>query len=335
MKAIFMIVTVFLISVILTGLIRRYALIKNILDIPNDRSSHHAPTPRGGGLSFVLLFSCIIAWLAFRGIIQLPLFYALSGGILVALIGWFDDVKSLRALTRAAIQGLTGIWAIYWLGGMPSLVHGTLGYIIGVISIIWCINLYNFMDGIDGLAGAEGVFISLSAGILLALIGVSGISLLCFLLTASIGGFLVWNWPPAKIFMGDVGSGYLGYIFCVLAIATANAKTLSLIFWCVIPAVFLFDSTFTVIKRKLEGKRWYEAHREHAYQCLTGFGWSHKLVTVSVSLLNFLVLLPVAYVSFYYAQWNNLIISVGVPVFFLLWISIVNNPFLKRATSGL
>lgn len=316
-----MLTIVFLISILLTGLIRKYVLRKNILDIPNNRSSHCLPTPRGGGMTFVFLFVILSLWLALQHKIPLSLFYALSGGLLVALIGWLDDVISIEPIWRATVHVLAAIWAVYWLGGLFSL--GIAGYLLTVIGIVWCINLYNFMDGIDGLAGVEGVFISLCAALALSLLGISGMGLLCFLLAGVIAGFLVWNWPPAKIFMGDVGSGYLGYVFSVLAITTANLNILPLVFWITISAIFLCDATFTTLYRMYKGERWYEAHRKHAYQQLVQYGGDHKTVTIGIFLINLFILLPTASAMLFKPTWRFEMLSMVVIGFFALWVIIV------------
>ena len=300
---------------------RIYVLHKNILDVPNDRSSHLLPTPRGGGVSFSLLFTISSLWLVLQHKIPISLFYALRGGILIAIIGWLDDVISIHAKWRAMMHVVVASWAVYWIGGVSEL--GIVGYPLAIVGIVWCINLYNFMDGIDGLASVEGIFISLSAALALSLLGISGISLLCLLLAGIIAGFLVWNWPPAKIFMGDVGSGYLGYVFSVLAIATTNFNMLSLAFWMTIAAVFLCDATFTMLYRLFNGERWYEAHRKHAYQRLVKYGFDHRTVTLGVLFINLFILFPVALVIFLKPHWYFGILSLVIAWLFILWMFIV------------
>ncbi len=328
-KILVMFIIIFSISVILTGLIRIYALRKNILDIPNDRSSHCVLTPRGGGISFVLLFNSLSLGLALQHQIPLSLFYALSGGMFVAAIGWLDDVFTIHSIWRVAIHILVAIWAVYWLNGF-SAFGGMMGYLLAIISIVWSINLYNFMDGIDGLAAVEGVCISLCAALVLNMFDFSGISLLCLLFAGAISGFLVWNWPPAKIFMGDVGSSYLGYVFSVLAITTSNYKMLPLSFWIIISAIFLCDATFTVLYRLYNGERWYEAHRKHAYQQLVQHGINHKTVTMSIFLINIFILFPIAFTMLYYPHLYFVFLSLLLSVFFILWILITHKNRLNQ-----
>src|SRR3990167_30041 len=198
----------FIISVLLTGGIYRYALSNNMLDVPNERSAHSMPTPRGGGIAVVSLFIAATLGLYLRHHLSLALFCALSGGTVVALLGWLDDVFSLSSSRRIIFHLLSAIWGAYWLLGLPFSVWTAIIFSLAVVSIVWCINLYNFMDGIDGLAGGEGLFISLAGALILSFLGATWLSILYFLLAAMMGGFLIWNWPRAKIFMGDVGSGY-------------------------------------------------------------------------------------------------------------------------------
>ncbi|HLB41651.1 MAG TPA: glycosyltransferase family 4 protein [Gammaproteobacteria bacterium] len=324
MIQIFITLIIFLISIMLTGLIRGFALRKNILDVPNVRSSHHVPTPRGGGISFVFLFNILALWMMLHHKIPISLFYALLGGIVIAGVGWLDDILSVSSMWRAMIHIMIATFAVYCIGGLSNF-NVMFSYPFAVICIVWCINLYNFMDGIDGLAGVEGLFISLCVALML---GNSGVGLLCFLFAGAIGGFLVWNWPPAKIFMGDVGSSYLGYIFSVLAIATANLNMLPLTFWIIISAIFLCDTTFTVLYRIYNGERWYEAHRKHAYQRLVQCGISHKIVTMSIYLVNIFILFPIAFTMFYYPSLSFKIVSILLVGFFVLWIFIMSQDYM-------
>lgn len=179
------------------------------------------------------------------------------------------------------------------------------------------------MDGIDGLAGAEGLFISLSTAVAFGLLGILGMGLLCLLLGGTIAGFLTWNWPPAKIFMGDVGSGYLGYIFAVLAIATANFGMIPLTFWIIVSAVFLCDASLTVLYRIYHRERWYLAHRKHAYQRLVQRWLDHKTVTMSVIFINVFILFPLAFSVLYYPTWHVTILSAVFFILFFLWVFIV------------
>lgn len=311
----------------LTAWLRRYAVAKARFDMPNARSSHSIPTPRGGGLAIVLVF--LLATLGLYGIRMIPLSLMLAlvgGGVWVAVIGYCDDRRSLAARWRFLAHLLAAIWALVCLGGFPVLDFGVvrvtapfLGFVLALIAIIWSINLYNFMDGIDGCAGSEGVFLCLSSGVFFLITGDSGLAALCFCLAASIGGFLYWNWPPAKIFLGDVGSGFLGFVFIVLAIHAGNQGHGSLVFWLLLFALFLSDATFTLIFRVSKKQKWYQAHREHAYQKVVDAGWSHQKVTLCMLGVNSILLLPAAVFVYYFPEWALLVWGCVSLCLYRLW----------------
>jgi len=284
----------FLVSCWLTSFVRRYALRHSIVDRPNPRSSHTVPTPRGGGIAIAVSWFLALAGLVVSGELDMWVGIALLvGGGAIALIGWLDDRRHLSAGIRAGVHLAAAAWAVWCLGGFPSFNVGTgivplgwLGGALAVIGIAWLTNLYNFMDGIDGLAAGEAVGVGLVGGVLLAAAGATGLSLVALALAAAAGGFLVFNWPPAKIFMGDVGSGLLGYAFGVLALASERAGAVPLIVWMILLAVFIVDATATLVRRIVKGERWYEAHRSHSYQRAVQAGYSHRDVTLAVMGLN-------------------------------------------------
>lgn len=284
----------FLVSLLVTHLVRYYAIRHSLIDIPNSRSSHSEPTPRGGGLAIVLTWflglAILIVFERFDPRVGLAL---LVGGALVAGIGWLDDRRGISAGARAVVHVLAAIWAVWCLGGFRSLnvgatvvSLGTAGSVLAVVGITWLVNLYNFMDGIDGLAGGEAMSVALVGGVLLAHAGATGFALAVFSLAAAVAGFLVLNWPPAKIFMGDVGSGLLGYALAVIALASERAGAVPSLVWVVLLGVFIVDATATLMYRFLKGERWYQAHRSHAYQRAVQSGYSHRVVTMTVLGLN-------------------------------------------------
>lgn len=283
-----MLLVVFGLSVLLTGYMRRYALRTGLLDIPSARSSHAHPTPRGGGVSFVVSFYAALPMLVTSAPLR-PLRLALFGGLAVALVGWLDDRYHLSVRWRLAVHGLAAAWALYWLGGLPQLALGGLklplgaaGYPLAWLGVVWLINLYNFMDGIDGLAAGEAVLVALAAAGMLAAAGFVPLAWVCGLLAAAVAGFWLWNWPPAKIFMGDVGSGTLGYCLAVLALASERQGALPLLGWLMLLGVFVVDATATLIARALAGEAWHTPHNTHAYQRLVKRGYSHRAVTGSL-----------------------------------------------------
>lgn len=324
-----------LLSALLTWSVRRYSLRNKIIDIPNERSSHTIPTPRGGGLGFVALFLSLIWWLPIDPRTRM----ALAGGILVAVVGWIDDRVSLRASVRALVHVIAAVWALFWLGGLPPIELGfarisvgILGWAIGVIGIVWLINLYNFMDGIDGLAGGQAVMAALAGGALLRAAGLTDLGELTWTLAALVFGFLVWNWAPARIFMGDVASGFLGYTFSVLAISSSHQGGPSLILWGFLLGVFILDATATLIRRVWQGEKWHEAHRTHAYQLATQMGYSHAQVTSAVLAIS-LALSIVAWVGW---RWPIFVMPLAVFAFgglFVIWRTVVARGLTRHEMS--
>jgi Fuc2NAc and GlcNAc transferase len=298
-------------SALLTGVVRRIAVGSGVLDVPNPRSSHGAPTARGGGAAIVLVTTAGLLVLALRGAARWDLVATLTGGGLAcALVGLADDRRSLSAATRLAVHFAAAVWALAWLGGLPALRVGShlisfgwAGYLFGALGIVWAINLFNFMDGIDGIAASEAIFVSLAGAVLNLLaegnraVGPAGL-----IFAAACGGFLLWNWPPARIFLGDVGSGYLGYVIVVLALAASRDNPAALWVWLILGGAFFVDATVTLVRRTLRNERIHEAHRAHAYQWLTRRWASHLRVTLTVQALNFFWLLPCAVLATLYPR---------------------------------
>lgn len=226
----------------------------------------------------------------------------LGGGVLVAGVGFLDDCGHVSARLRLLIHFAAAGLALFWIGGAPSIQIGEINFsagffgdILTLILLVWTLNLYNFMDGIDGIAAVEAISIAGgAAGIIFLLHGADSDFSLLILLAMGCTGFLVWNWPPARIFMGDVGSGFLGYTLGVLAILTASSGLLSIWAWLILFGVFYTDATVTLLRRLLRGERWYEAHCSHAYQCAARRYQSHKKVTLSVLAINACWLFPLA-----------------------------------------
>ncbi len=308
----------------ITGIVRRYATAGQVLDHPNARSAHSTPKPRGGGLAIVVVTSVAVAVLTAIGLVDVPLAAALlGGGILVAAVGFFDDRRSLPVRLRILAHCVAAAGAVYALGGLPPIrvgevvvQTGAVGYVLATLGIVWSLNLFNFMDGIDGIAGSEGVFVA-AAGSLLALVaGASaGSVLLGIVFAASCAGFLAWNWPPAKIFMGDVGSGFVGFVLVMLALADARGNPVALLVWVILGGVFFVDATVTLARRLLRGQRVHEAHNSHAYQRLARRWKSHRRVTSGVWLLNVLWLLPCAFVAVRYpSQAARMVVVALVPL---------------------
>jgi Fuc2NAc and GlcNAc transferase len=298
-------------TLVLTAWTRRVALRLGVLDLPNERSSHSRPTPRGGGLALVASSALTIAIFAFRHWVDHALAAALiGGGLLVAATGFLDDRRSLPAGIRMLAHVVAAAWAIYMIGGLPPLRIGGLvvslgiwGDVAGFAAIVWVLNLFNFMDGIDGIAASEAVFVAGAGGALVIAFG-HDIAVGCsaFAIAATALAFLCWNWPPAKIFMGDVGSGYLGYVIAVLALAAGRTSPVASMAWLILGGVFFADATTTLFARVVRGERIYLPHRDHAYQHLAVRWGGHRPVTVLVCAVNLFALLPLAVLAFAHGE---------------------------------
>ena len=296
-------------SVFLTGVVRRFALLHGVLDIPNQRSSHRVPTPRGGGVAIVLTASSGFALLTMFGVLDTGLLGALLGGLAVATVGFLDDRRPMRASIRLAVHFAAALWALAYLGGVPPVQFGNelvslgaMGNVLGALVIVWTLNLFNFMDGIDGLATSEAVFISWSGAVLCS---GSSIAAAAIVFGAACCGFLVWNRPPAKIFMGDAGSGFLGYVIGVLILSSAHGSPHTPWVWLILGGVFYVDATVTLARRALRGERVSDAHRSHAYQWLSRRWGSHGRVTSTMMLLNLIWLLPCAYLATIFPSFSS------------------------------
>jgi glycosyltransferase WbpL len=299
------ILAVFVASAVMTLLVRRFALSHGVMDIPNARSSHTRATPRGGGLSIVVACAVALVVFAALGTVQLRLAVALlGGGALVAGIGFLDDRRHMPATLRLGVHLVAAVWAVGWLGGLPALrvgadvySSGVWGYILGVLGIIWTLNLFNFMDGIDGIAASEAVFIAAGVICVTARSISTGVCAVAAVFGAASAGFLFWNWPPAKIFMGDVGSGFSGYLIAVLAMAATRDDPVAAWVWLILGGAFFVDATVTLARRLIRREPLHQAHRSHAYQWLARRWGGHRPVTLAVIAVNVLWLLPAAWLA--------------------------------------
>lgn len=292
-------ISIVILSAVLTGLMRRYALSRQLMDRPNKRSSHSVPTPRGGGIAIVVAF---LAGLLVSGneTSSAMTTALLFGGIGVAVVGFVDDHGHIAARWRLFTHFSCAIWILYWLG-VPRLEWmggtvdlGALGAVLAVLYLVWMLNLYNFMDGIDGIAGIEALTVGAGGTAIYWLAGLplSGDAALPALLAAAALGFLVWNFPPARIFMGDAGSGFLGLMLGTFSLQAALVHPVLLWCWVVLLGVFIVDATVTLIRRLLRREILYKAHRSHAYQHASRELRTHRSVTIAVAAINVLWLFP-------------------------------------------
>lgn len=274
-------------------MIRRIALKNKIVSIPNERSLHINPTPVGGGLAIVITWYTGITILYFNGLLERSLYFALLSGAILAIISFIDDLVGLKPYVRLCFHFITAIIAFIFLQGLRQLIipgvvfnYNFLIYPLAIIGIVWFINLFNFMDGVDGFAALEASTICLVIFIL------SG-NIINLLLIACISGFLFWNLPKAKIFMGDVGSTQLGFILIVLGIYFHNSFQFSILNWIMLSSPFWFDATLTLFRRWRNGENLSKAHRKHAYQRIVQSGFSHMKVNLWLMLINLFVVVMI------------------------------------------
>lgn len=287
---------------LLTWQLRLYALSRSVMDIPNARSSHTVATPRGGGVAIVLVFLLSLLVMCLKQDITLNVMLALlGGGGLIALIGFIDDHGHIAARWRLLGHFSAAAWGIFWLGGIaPVVLFGLrldaqwIVVVLGALYLVWMLNLYNFMDGIDGIASVEAITVCLSACAIYWLMGYSALILPPMMLALATVGFLLWNFPPARIFMGDAGSGFIGFMLGLLSLVAAWTAPELLWVWLILLGVFIVDATFTLGRRLSRGEKVYEAHRSHAYQFASRKAGKHLPVTVAVGLINIFWLLPIA-----------------------------------------
>jgi Fuc2NAc and GlcNAc transferase len=290
------------VSFLLTAALRKYAIARSLMDIPNARSSHVVATPRGGGVAIVVAFVLSLVFLYACGLMSGAVFIAFTGaGAAIALIGFMDDHGHIAARWRLLGHFAAAVWLLVWIGGLPAIEvlgvsfdFGWVGHVLAAFYLVWLLNLYNFMDGIDGIASIEAITTCLGACLLYGLSGLDTLIWGPLLLAASVAGFLYWNFPPARIFMGDAGSGFLGVMLGGLSLQAAWVSSPMLWAWLILLGVFIVDATFTLFRRLLRGDKVYEAHRSHAYQFASRRFGRHLPVTVTVGLINLLWLLPIA-----------------------------------------
>jgi UDP-N-acetylmuramyl pentapeptide phosphotransferase/UDP-N-acetylglucosamine-1-phosphate transferase len=264
-----------------------------MFDIPNERSLHYVPTPHSGGIAIVITWYTGLIILYYSGIIEKSLFSAMLCGILLAVVSLIDDLTGLKPFIRLIVQFVTAIAAFYFLGGLrPLFIPGLnvdyqfLIYPLSVVGMVWFINLFNFMDGVDGFASLEAIIIC-------SVLFVFTWSMASILLIACTMGFLHWNLPKARIFMGDVGSTQLGFILVVFGIYFHNILEFSILNWIMLTSPFWFDATLTLYRRWRNGEKLSEAHRKHAYQRIVQAGFSHEkvdLFLVGINLVNIILI---------------------------------------------
>ena len=282
---------------------------------PGVRQSHTVDTPTGGGLG--LIFSIVVTSMLLQFFLPLPGFwwrYMLPGIGLLTMVGWRDDKLPVSSLLRLLVQLVVSLWLLSFFSFQFSLSDMAV-FTATIVAIIWIMNLYNFMDGSNGMAGFQGIF----AGMALAVLYYAGeqyaMALLSLAVAAACAGFLPLNFPQASVFMGDVASVPLGFIFASLAVYGMNAEILSLSASILIMSVFIIDATLTLLARVFRGERWYTAHAQHVYQRLIAEGWSHRQVLMVYQAINVILVLPAIVLAEIFPQYA--MVAVGLTLLLL------------------
>ena len=333
-----------LVAVLSAGVIR-YGPRFGLLDTPVARSAHVAPKPLGGGAALAApYFLCVIWFVASAAISESALAYL--GCLFIVVLGFSDDRWQLSSKIRLPVQFIVSVAAVRAIGvdsvdfGFFSLSEPFTLSLLAVLSLVWLCNLTNFMDGIDGIAASQLLVTSLSCVVLLVgledglkgvlegvLEGVLGSGLdaaagesgehdvvltLSVVLAASAAGFLLWNWSPASLFMGDAGSGFIGFALGLLALESLVTQRMSVWSWVLLLGVFIADTAVTLLVRIIRGERWYEGHSQHAYQILSRRLNSHPRVVGGVILINICWLLPLAWVAGILPHYGVLFATIGL-----------------------
>ena len=312
-----------LMSYVSVSYIRRLAVQHQILDHPTERSSHSIPMPRGGGLAIVFLVLAVSLWAANQIEINRSVIYIALGAIL-ALVGWRDDLFSLPPNYRFLVQGLIATISILGMGyfrvvRIPLIGEVDLGAVGIVITFLWIIgmiNAYNFMDGIDGMAGGVAVTAGLGWIILSSNVRNPFVFWVALSIAATSLGFLGHNWPPAKIFMGDVASTFLGYSFAVLPLLSADQSGDALTIGTLLMWTVIMDTFVTFLRRLVKGENVFSGHRLHLFQQLVRGGYKHGTISALYIFLTLLAGLLI-YESTHGDQVAPFLIFLGLP---LVWI---------------
>lgn len=309
-----MIMVYFISFPLIIGLLFLYAKYTNGLIFfskPNSRSLHVIPVPHSGGIIFSSIF--LIGYLftnfpLFNSDLFIPLFY---GGIFISIVGLIDDLIDIRAIYKLLFQLFAAFYILYCFDFRPIFNLGlgsySLDLMLSILSLVWLMNIYNFMDGSDGMAISGAIFMC-SVLLIVSFLSNSSLVPTLFLLLVCCLGFLVFNFPPALIFMGDSGSLFLGFAFGALITKTVVNSEISIWTWIIIFAYFAGETTLTTITRMLFVKKWYSPHRSNAYQNVVRLSGGHKDIFILVNLFHFLWLLPLAVLSVIKPQYTLILV---------------------------
>lgn len=322
----------FILAWILTRLVKQYAGKIHLVHALNQRSSHTKLTPHGGGVGIVLAFIIVSVGILWQENASYTTMWAIIGlCVVIAIVGLMDDIHHVAAYWRLLTHAV--VCLVMFLGisrlsvpNLPDIL--VLPFWLTVAAIVfagsWWINLFNFMDGIDGLAGAQAIFMLLAAAALSVTVNHEAADTTVWLwmicLAAATIGFLLHNWPPAKIFMGDVGSTFLAFMLFFFALITISLGWLNYAVWVILSALFVSDATVTLVRRILTKQKWFAAHRSHAYQNLSRYWGSHLAVTIFYIAINLVWLLPLAWLALRYpvhSRW--LVLTAYLPIILLVY----------------
>lgn len=308
----------FVASVIGLILYIKVALRNKIISSPNFRTLHSSDAITGGGaiFSFVFFFAIFYFWIT--GFVTEKIFFVLGiGGLFATLLGFLDDLFDISAIKKLFFHTILSAWSLYWLElgifSNTNWIPNSISNGLSLLFLVWVINAYNFIDGIDGLAISGATFIS--GGLILIMIitnNSSELTIIYFSLLGCALAFTIFNWPPARIFMGDSGSIFLGYTIGTLFLLTIKRGDVTLWTWLVIFGYFFADTTITQLMRLLLVKKWYKAHRSHAYQNLARITGSHFKVTSVIIIYHFVWLLPLMIFSIKLPDFSILAAALAV-----------------------
>ena len=317
------ILAVFLSSYLGGFILCQYAERLNLIQVPNHRSSHQQPTPHGGGLAIVISFLAVSSWLLWQQALDYSLFLIVTAlALMIALISLLDDLFYISRFIRISIHLTASLILILGLSNLA--LYSELNFFslpfwliaAGFVFIsTWWINLFNFMDGIDGIAATQAIFMLLAAAGLSFVINSEiyqeTLWLWMLYLVAAIAGFLILNWSPAKLFMGDVGSTFIAFMLVFFTLSSIYLNWLNYAVWGILAALFVTDASFTLIRRIITRQAWREAHCSHAYQRLAQHWQSHQKVTLLYLGINLFWLLPLAYLALQPTQNANLYLMIA------------------------
>jgi Fuc2NAc and GlcNAc transferase len=307
----------------LTGLAAWYARRSGMMDHPGERQSHAVVTPRGGGIGIIL--ALLIASPMLTGSGNEAWGHCILPGLLIlAILGWRDDRASLSARFRFFVQLAVSIYLVAcasnsgWIQGMGSIL-------LAVLFLVWMINLFNFMDGSNGMAGLQAVFGGVVLFWLFESAGQHNLALASACVAAASAGFLPWNLGNARVFMGDVGSISLGFVFAALLVIGVGNQSFPLPVALLVMLVFITDSTLTLIGRVLKREQWYNAHKQHLYQRLIAHGWTHGRIALFYQAINLMLVVPGIVVAINYPVLAWVVASILILAFTIGWYLLIKR----------